>query len=113
MLNQNHQWSEITTTGTLTRSSVLNKLLRAMNKIEAAHCVKPSMARRPFIPTDFECLVSLCKMYNNPEVGRWLVLYLPFQLYMIVRLENTEKFRLPDLSLFLKYPDFGVTARLC
>ena len=113
MLDQNHQWSEITKTGNPTRSAVLNKLLRAMKKMEAARRGKPSMARRSFIPKEFERLVSLCETHENPEVGAWLASYVTFQLHMIARLDDTAKFRLPDLKSFQKYPDFGVSARLC
>jgi hypothetical protein len=113
MLDQNHQWSEITKTGNPTRSAVFNKLLRAMKKMEAARRGKPSMARRSFIPKEFERLVCLCETHDIPEVGAWLASYVTFQLHMIARLDDTAKFRLPDLKPFFKYPDFGVTARLC
>ena len=69
MLDQNHQWSEITKTGNPPRSAILNKLLRSMKKIEAARRGKPSMARRSFIPKEFERLVCLCEMHNIPGVG--------------------------------------------
>ena len=32
---------------------------------------------------------------------------------MIARLDDTAKFRLPELKPFVRYPDFGVTAKLC
>ena len=113
MLDQNHQWSEITNTGNPTRTAIINKLLHAMKKMEAARRGKPSMARRSFIPKEFERLVSLCETHDNPEVGPWLASYVTFQLHMIARLDDTAKFRLPELKPFLRYPDFGCTAKLC
>ena len=69
MLDQNHQWSEITNTGNPARSAIINKLLRAMKKLEAARCGKPSMAHGSFVPLEFERSVSLCENHTNPEVG--------------------------------------------
>ena len=92
MLDQNHQWSEVTNTGNPTRSAVLNKLLRAMKKMEAARRGKPSMACRSFILKRFELRVSLCKRHDNPKIGAWLGSYVTFQLHMITWLDNMAKF---------------------
>ena len=101
MLDQNHRWSEITNTDNTARSAVLNNLLCAMKKMEVARCGKPCMARRFFVPKEFELLVSLCEAHDNPEVGAWLALCVTFQLHMIARLDDTTKFRLPGLKSFL------------
>ena len=113
MLDQGHQWSEITKMGNPTRSAAINKLLRGMKKMEAARRGKPSMARRSFIPKEFERLVSLCEQHEDEEIGAWLACYVTFQLHMIARLDDTAKFRLPELKPSVRYPDFGVTAKLC
>ena len=105
--------AEITKMGNLTRSAVLDKLLHVMNKIKVAHRGKPFIASRSFIPKKFKCLVRLCETHNNLEVGPWLASYMTFQLHMIVRLEDTTKFWLPDLKSCFKYPNSGVTTRLC
>jgi len=113
MLDQNHQWSEVTKKGNPTRAAVINKLLRAMKKMEAARRGKPSMARRSFIPKEFEKIVTLAENHEDPEVGACLPSYMTFQLHMIARLDDTAKFRLPDLKGFRQYPDLGCTAKLC
>ncbi len=80
MINQNHQWCEVPKTCNPTHSVVVNKLLHAMKKMEAACRVKPSMACCSFIPKEFERLVSLREKHENPEIGTWLSSYLTFQL---------------------------------
>ena len=80
MLDQGHQWSEITKMGNPTRSAAINKLLRGMKKMEAARRGKPSMARRSFIPKEFERLVSLCEQHEDEEIGAWLACYVTFKL---------------------------------
>ena len=113
MLDNNHQWSEVTRKGNPTRAGSINKLLRAMKRMEVARRGKPSQARRSFVPKEFERLVTLCETHENAEVGPWLSSYVTFQLHMIARLDDTAKFRLPDLKVLQQYPDFGWTAKLC
>jgi hypothetical protein len=47
------------------------------------------------------------------EPGIWPAAYLAFQLSMIARIDDTAKFRAPDLKPLEDFPFFGVTARLC
>ena len=47
------------------------------------------------------------------EPGICLAAYLAFQLSMIARIDDTAKFRAPDLQPLEDFPFFGVTARLC
>ena len=113
MLDQNHQWSEVTKKGNPTRAAVINKLLRAMKKFEAARLGKPSMARRSFIPKEFEMIVTLAEKHEDREVAACLPSFMTFQMHMIARLDDTGKFRLRDLKGFRQYSDLGCTAKLC
>ena len=69
MLDQDHQWSEVTSNGNPTRTASINKLLHAMRRMEVARRGRPSKARRSFVPKEFERLVSLCEQHENSEVG--------------------------------------------
>jgi hypothetical protein len=48
MLNQITPWNEISHVGNPTRSTVVNKIVKAMKKMEAAQLGRPSQARRAF-----------------------------------------------------------------
>ena len=84
-----------------------------MKKIEAVRRRKPSQARRPLFPAEFEAIIeNLCK-HKDLEVGTWVSAYLSFIYNMIAQVDDTAKFRSPDLKPFNEFPDNGVTAKLC
>ena len=113
MLDQMTPWSEIAKHGNPTKSVPVNKLLRCMNKMEAARRGKPSQARRALLPAEFESIILGLKKQPEEEVGVWLAAYLSFMYNMIARLDDTAKFRSPDLQPFHQFTDYGVTAKLC
>ena len=88
MLDNNHQWSEVTRKGNPTRAGSINKLLRAMKRMEVARLGKPSWPRRSFIPKELNHLVTLCKTHENVEVDSWLSSYMAFQLHMTAQLHD-------------------------
>ena len=55
-------------TGNLTRSAIINELLRAMKKMEAPRRGKPFMARRSFTPKQFRV-----PLREPREPGGWPV----------------------------------------
>ena len=113
MSDQDPQWSEVTRKGNPTRAGSINKMLKAMKRMEIARRGTPSQAWRSFVRKEFERLVTLCGQHERAEVGPWLSSYVTFQLHMIARLDDTATFRLPDLKVLHQYPDFGCTAKLC
>ena len=113
MLDQNTPWSEVAKHGNPTKSPQVNKLLRAMNKMEAARRGKPSQARRALVAREYEAILDALAEHSDIEVGTWLSAYLAFMYNMIARLDDTSKFRSPDLQTFFQFPDYGVTAKLC
>ena len=66
MLDKSYQWSKITNTGNLARSTFLDKLLRDMKEMEATRRDKPSMVRWSFIPKEFERLVKKSSPLCSP-----------------------------------------------
>ena len=69
MLDNNHQWSEITLKGNPTCTGSINKLLRVMKRMEVARLGKLSQAQRSFVAKDIERLVTLYETHENAEVG--------------------------------------------
>jgi hypothetical protein len=53
MLNQITPWNEISHVGNPTCSTVVNKIIKAMKKMEAARLGRPSQARWAFQPMEF------------------------------------------------------------
>ena len=84
-----------------------------MNKMEAARRGKPSQACRALVAREYEAILGALAEHSDIEVGTWLSAYLTFMYNMIARLDDTSKFRSPDLQPFLQFPDYGVTAKLC
>ena len=113
MIDQNTPWSVIAKHGNPTRSTQVNRLLRAMNKMEAARRGKPSQARRALVAAEFEAIIGTLSNHTDEEVGTWLAAYLTFMYNMIARLDDASKFRSPDLQTFHQFSDYGVTAKLC
>jgi hypothetical protein len=112
MLNQITPWNEIARVGNPTRSTAVNKIIKAMKKMEAARLGRPSQARRAFRPIEFEQIIEILSAHGD-EVGIWMAAYLAFQFSMIARIDDTAKFRAPDLKPLEEFPFYGVTAKLC
>ena len=113
MLDQGTPWSNVAKVGNPTRSTPLNRIIRKMKEMEAARCGKPSQARRPLRPAEFETIIETLSKKKELEVGTWLTAYLSFMYNMIARVDDAAKFRSPDLQPFHQFPDYGITAKLC
>ena len=113
MLDQGTAYSEVAKVGNPTKSTPVNRIIRGMKKMEAARRGKPSQARRPLMPGEFESIIQTLGKMEDEEVGTWLSAYLSFMYNMIARVDDTAKFRSPDLKPFFQFPDYGVTAKLC
>ena len=112
MLDNATPWSEVARHGNPTKAAPINRLLKAMGKMEAARRGVPSRARRALLPAEFEAIIVNLKDQEE-EIGVWLASYLAFMYNMIARLDDTAKFRAPDLQPFNQFKDYGVTAKLC
>ena len=84
-----------------------------MHKMEAACRGKPLQARRALVPTKFEAIITSLSKHTNKEVGTWLAAYLVFMYNMVARLDDTSKFRSPDLQPFHQFSDYRFTSKLC
>ena len=113
MLDSGTPWSEVAKVGNPTRATAINRIIRGMKKMEASRRGKPSQARRPLLPPEFEAIIETLSKHKELEVGTWLSAYLSFMYNMIARVDDTAKFRSPDLQPFNEFPDYGVTAKLC
>ncbi len=47
------------------------------------------------------------------RIWYWLAAYVAFQLSMVARIDDTAKFRAPDLQPLHAFPDYGITTQLC
>ena len=112
MPNQITPWNETAAVGNPTRSTAVNKIIKAMKKMEAARLGRPSQAQRAFRPMEFEQVIEIVSSQGG-EPSIWLAAYLAFQCSMIARIDDTAKFRAPDLQPLEGFPFFGVTAKLC
>ena len=97
MLNQMTPWNEIAGMGNPTRSIAVNKIIKAMKKMECALLGRPSTARRAFRSMEYEQAIENLGAQTG-EPGICLAAYLAFQLSMIARIDDTAKFRAPDLQ---------------
>ena len=112
MPNKMTNWDEINRRGNPTCCAEINKLIKSMIKMEVAKRGMPSQARRSLVPAEFKLLMD--KMGHAKETtGIWASAYFAFQYNLIARVDDTAKFRRPDLQPFHAYPDYGITAKLC
>jgi len=80
-----------------------------MKKMEAARLGVPSQAHQAFWAEEFGQVVELLTAQSG-ESGIWSAAYVAFQLSMVARIDNTAKFRAPDLQPLHAFPDYGITA---
>jgi hypothetical protein len=111
-LTRLHHGMKISHVGNPTHSTVVNKITKAMKKMEAAWLGRPSQARRAFRPMEFEQVIEILSAQGDGP-GIWMAAYLAFQFSMIARIDDTAKFQEPDLQSFKAFPYFGDTAKLC
>ena len=111
MPNKLMTWDEVTGRGNPTRCTEINQLIRVMIRKEVGRLGMPSQARRSFIAREFEKLIVQFGRHNDLRAV-WLASYFCFQFNMMARLDDTAKFRRPDLQAWNAYPEFGVTAKL-
>jgi hypothetical protein len=69
--------------------------------------------RRPLTPDEFEQVMDLVSKLDSKELALVASAYFSFQLSMMGRLDDTGKFRHPDLRQYPKYEDYAVLGRLC
>ena len=69
MLDQGTPWSDVAKVGNPTRSAPINRLVKAMRKMEAARRGKPSQARRALRPIEFEAIVESLQKSDDDQVG--------------------------------------------
>ncbi len=91
MLNQIAPWNEISHVGNPTHSTVVNKIIKAMKKMDAAWLSRPSQARWAFRPMEFKRVIEILSAQGD-EPGIWMVAYLAFQFSMIARIDDAAKF---------------------
>lgn len=113
MVNKTMPWNEVTLQGNPTRCNELHQLIRSMRRMETAHRGVPSQARRALEPTEYHNYIEVACGLSNPEHAAFISAYSCFQYNMIARLDDTAKWRHPDLNPLPEYPDYGVTVKLC
>ena len=62
MLDNATPWSEVARHGNPTRAAPVNRLIKAMGKMEAARRGVPSRARRALLPAEFEAIITNLKV---------------------------------------------------
>ena len=111
MPNKMTNWDEITGRGNPTRCPQINALIRSMVRAEVARLGMPSHARRAMVSKEFENMIEIFGK-SNDLVGIWLAAFFVFQFNMMARVDDTAKFRRPDLQGWTAYPEFWVTANM-
>jgi hypothetical protein len=111
--NNHMTWNDLALAGNPTKSTKVHKLLKVIKRKEAARLGRPSQARRALFASEYKSAIDVMDSNDDEEMRTFLSSYFKFQYNMIARLDDSTKFRLPDLKTFNKYPEFGIVTRLC
>ena len=112
MPNNNMQWNEIAKVGNSTRSQQMARLIRHMKRFQTQRRGREPQARRPLTHAEFERLIEVYWKLPNRELGLCAAASSTFQMSMIGRMDNTVKFREPDLHPYPLYADYAFCNRL-
>ena len=112
MPNKMMNWDEVTKRGNPTRCSEINALIGSLIKMEVARRGMPSKARRALTNDEYQVLIGQLAV-GDSVFGACLCGYFAFQVSMIARVDDTAKFRRPDLQIYQPYPEYAITAMLC
>ena len=113
MPNNLMPYNEIGNVGNPTRHAKINKLIGKIKKKEAARLGRKSLARRALYASEFENAIEKMESYSDDEIACFMSGCFKFQYNMIARVDDSAKFRSPDMKVFHQYPDYGIIARLC
>ena len=112
MVNNHMQWNQETGTGNPTKSPLIHKLLGHIKRMQVQRRGKPSQARRAFSPEEYEQAQEMFWQLPDKEEALCSAAYFAFQFHMMARLDDTGKFRQPDLQPYPSYPEYGILSRL-
>ena len=99
MPNKLTNWDEVTKRGNPTRCAELNNMIGSMIKMEVSRRGMPSQARRALTTDEYTLLICLMAV-GDSFFGACLCAYFAFQVCMIARVDDTTKFRRPDLQIY-------------
>jgi hypothetical protein len=105
------EWNEAARTGNPTHSRLLARLLHSMKCFQVQRLRAISRVRRPMTPEEFKQLKELIWCLKDKEAAFVLLHIIVFNA-MIGRLDDTAKFRQPDLQPYPKYRDYAIIGHL-
>ena len=105
-------WNAISKTGNPTRSIPVNELIKAVKKKEVRRQGKPSSARRPLEPDEFELMLDMCNNLNRIDKQYMVPAYCRVQYTMVARLDDTCRIEEQDLKPNPQFP-FSLLCRMC
>ncbi len=112
MPNAHLQWNDDSQTGNPTRSRQMASLLKNVKRMQVQRRGAPSRVRRSMHPDEYKQMMKLISHLDIKELAICAAAYFCFQFAMIGRLDDTAKFRQPDLKPYDKYPDYAFMSRL-
>jgi hypothetical protein len=113
MPNTNMQWNELSHVGNPPRSQEVNKLIKTVRRKETARLGKPSEARKALYASEFEQAIELMENSDDAEMACFLSAFFRFQYHLIARIDDSAKFRHPDIKVYHQYPQYGIIVKLC
>jgi hypothetical protein len=96
-------WNEQTKQGNLSRSNLVNELIKTVKKKEVRRQGRVLSAQRPMESTEFIELIMQLRADTCPSHKYTLAAYFIFQYNLMVRLDDVKNFKLEDLTPSLEY----------
>ena len=112
MINSHIPWNEEARTGNPTRSRLMARLIKCMKCFQTQRRGVATKVRRAMTQEEYEQMQEIIWKLDDSEICLCASAYFAFQLHMIGRLDDTAKFRKPDLQPYPKYPAYGTMGRL-
>ena len=112
MPNNGPAWNVLTNSGNPTKSALLNKLIKTVKKKEVRRQGKPSSARRPFEPAEWEQAMEMIGRIQDRKVRYFARAVLTLQYNMIGRIDDTCKTKAEDLKPNAQFP-FCLLGTMC
>lgn len=98
MVNQNHNWNEITNVGNPTRSQVVNDIIKRVKKFEAQKQGSPSKAQLPQKEHEYQSIIGTHHKEDDIVAKYGIPAVINFQFHMIGRLDVCGKFLQQNLQ---------------
>ena len=105
-------WNEMLNTRNLVRATLVNKLIQKVRLKEATRLGKEAQAHHALFASEFKSTIKIIESAKDKELVCFLSRHFRFQYNMIAQVNDSAKYRVPDLKVFYQFPNISIITKI-